>query len=98
MTKAFIGGRGVGKTLYCIKEASKNNYTIIVGTESQKRYVIKLAKEFNLEIAEPILINEWINSKKDNSTEYIIDEANLCLDMIGIKNITLDKEYCDIHV
>lgn len=98
MTKAFIGGRCTGKTLYCIKEASKNNYTIIVGTEFHKKYVIKLAKEFNLDIIEPILINEWINSKKDDGTKYIIDEANLCLDMIGIKNITLSQEYCDIHV
>ena len=51
-----------------------------------------------MNIKNDIKRSEWINGKKDNITEYIIDEANLCLDMIGIKNITLNKEYCDIHV
>lgn len=101
--KIFNLSRGEGKTMRMLYASEFNNAPIICTTDSQKHYLMDMAKSIKLSIPEPISVSDIvcnrIKGRKFNNV--LVDEMESVLrevlrfsinaDMIG-GTITTDKE------
>jgi hypothetical protein len=102
--KIFSLARGSGKTIRMLYASEFNNAPIVCTLDSQKRYLMDMAKRMELNIPEPISVSDIIcnrtEGRKFNNKSVLVDEIDdvlremlrfsIGLDMIG-GTITTDK-------
>lgn len=89
----FVGGRGSGKTRRCIEFSVRTRIPILC----QRPDAIKAyAKEYGLDIPEPISYSEYVSGRNrgsGSSCRVIIDELGLFLNSLGLspEYVTFDE-------
>lgn len=73
----IVGGRGSGKTIRLIKEASETNGVIVCPTHKMSDYICHLAQKLNCKIREPITYEEAFGSYDDRKVSHYFDEYGI---------------------
>lgn len=100
--KIFNLERGEGKTMRMLYASEFNNIPILCHTEHTKKHIIYMAKQYDINIPEPITVYDLIENKiRGKHYNYIIVDdidyvlkallAKYGLNMMG-GTITIDKE------
>jgi hypothetical protein len=79
--------RQTGKTTRLIKRAAKIKGTIVCWDQRNTKNILKIAKEFNLEINKPITFSEFVKLENYSTGKYLIDNADHFIKWIVKKNI-----------
>lgn len=78
--KVFNLKRGKGKTTRMIYASELHNAPILCTTESHKHNIICQARNFDVEIPEPITVQEFVNTKRGTGIDKIlVDELLLII-------------------
>lgn len=85
--KFITGPRCSGKTTALIEESVKTGIPIISPTRAMAEYVKRMAKDYGVDIPDPVSIGEVVKHG-DKQGKYLIDELGLCLSVLGIEVVT----------
>lgn len=83
-------GRENGKTWFLVNRSADTGYPIICNCQVNKKYIEQIAKDNNLNIPEPIIIDKKnIDILKNKSSEkYLIDDIDFFIE--HMLNIVID--------
>ena len=89
----FVGGRGSGKTRHCIEFSARTRIPILC---QSPRYVKASAKEYGVDIPDPISYNEYVRGRRralGSRHTVIIDELESFLNSLGLlpEYVTVDE-------
>ena len=93
-------GRQQGKTTRLLYASEFNDIPILCATYQQKHYLMDMAKEFRLNIPEPICVAEISKGSSVMDKDILVDEAPWVLQMLlqnmgmrgNVKAITLTSD------
>lgn len=81
--------RGAGKTTAAVMESCETGKYILVLNKLQAKTVFETAQSLGLTIPFPITLDECLTSKGSNVKEVIVDEADMILECLLNKKITM---------
>lgn len=92
--------RGQGKTTRLLYASEFNNIPILCATRNHKEYLIEMAKQFRLNIPEPICVGEIKTRPTIVDKDILIDEVPIVIEAllssmgirVNIKAITLTSD------
>lgn len=86
MSRTIVAGRRTGKTLRCICESAITGRVILVVNDNHKKAMMDTAKSLELEMPEPVTLQEWKDGKGRGSDVYrngvIVDEGKWLLEQV----------------
>lgn len=65
--KVFIKNRGSGKTMRMLYASELTDSVIVCSTEQSKKYILSLAKQFDINILPPMTVKELLQDNKMKS-------------------------------
>jgi len=96
--KQIIRPRQTGKTRELIKKSAEMGYPIICKSKSICKLLKQKAEKLNLEIPDPISIDDVLNNKHNHDTSYnrvLVDDAEFILDMLINRHVAIGN---DCHI
>ena len=85
--KFITGPRCSGKTTALIEESAKTGIPIISPTKAMAEYAKRMAKDYRLDIPNPVSIGEIVK-QGGRRGKYLVDELELCLSVLGVEVVT----------
>lgn len=96
----YAAERQTGKTTMLVKESAKTGAIIVTPTYQMRNYIIGLANHLNINIPDPITVDQYIKilvyGSLGKSQKYLVDELQMMLSQMNIETATVNMDNIEV--